>query len=220
MTHGRTFDLLLSSAAAALLVGAGASASGCDGCGTAQQARAPTVADVALAGPAVPAPNIAAGPGAESSEHVATNKPDPACRDCKAADAGPGQPPYHGKPEVVLDERTLGEIQTSIDENNDLLEKGIAILEKHAKTPESAHAELDRFLKDNAKELDRAHAKAAEIRARMKAVGYDHDIPNEIRPAFEARMGKIAERLERVRDVYKGRTEVLAAFGRLFPRPK
>lgn len=172
----------------------------------------------------VTAPRVAAPdrPGmaeaARSSEHIASNKPDPHCKDCVGPDASAAQP-YTGKPEIALDPKTLAEIQASLDANNALLEQGIEILEKHAKAPDKAQAALDKFLTDKKNDIAAAQAKAAEIRARIKVVGYDQDIPAELRADFEKRMGAISERLERVREAYKQRTDILAAFGRLFPRP-
>ena len=157
--------------------------------------------------------------GAESSGFVATNKPDPNCVSCSAPDAQ-NAPQFYGKPDLKLDAQTLAEVQASIDTNNTLIEAGIDILEKNAKTPEKALAELDAYLKTQASAIDTAHIKAAEIRARLRGAGYDQDIPAEVRPGFELRMGKIAERLERMREVYATRREVLVAFGKLFPRGK
>ncbi len=159
------------------------------------------------------------GPGAEPSGFVATNKPDPNCVGCTGPDAG-NVPQYFGKPDLKLDAQMLAEVQASIDTNNTLIEGGIDILEKNAKTPDKALPELEKYLKEHASAIDTAHSKAAEIRARLRGAGYDQDIPAEIRPAFEQRMGKIAERLERMREVYATRREVLGAFGKLFPRGK
>ena len=156
---------------------------------------------------------------AQSSEFVASNKPDPHCSDCAGKDASNG-PQYIGKPEVQLDEATLDEVKASIDVNSDLLEQGIEILERNAKTPDKAAAQLEKFLKDREPAIREAQSKAAEIKARLRAVGYDQDIPAEIRPGFEERMGKIAERLERIREAYATRLDVLQAFGKLFPRGK
>ncbi|MBM4345067.1 MAG: hypothetical protein FJ100_16985 [Deltaproteobacteria bacterium] len=175
----------------------------------------PDAAPAALA-PAPARPGLAEA--ARPSEHVASNKPDPHCKDCVGPDASVAQP-YTGKPEIALDPKTLAEVQASLDANNALLEQGIDILEKHAKAPDKAQAALDKFLADKKNDIAAAQATAAEIRARIKAVGYDQDIPAELRADFEKRMGAISERLERVREAYKQRTDILTAFGRLFPRP-
>ncbi len=190
----------------------------------------------AACGKSPPPPAVAAAPAAlpaaatatvaepvsaaQNSEHVASNKPDPNCKTCVSPDAGAAAPVYYGKPEIALDEKTLAEVQASIDTNSEFLEQGIDILEKNAKTPEKALAALEKFLSDKQAAIALAHQKAAEIRVRLKAVGYDQDIPAEIRPGFEARMGKISERLEAMRTAYAQRRDVLAAFGRLFPRAK
>ncbi len=178
-------------------------------------AKAPSDTAVAAA-PAPARPGIAEA--ARPTEHVASNKPDPHCKDCVGPDAT-AAPHYTGKPEIALDPKTLAEVQASLDANNALLEQGIEILEKYAKTPDKAQAALDKFLVDKKNDIAAAQGKAAEIRARIKAVGYDQDIPAELRADFEKRMGAISERLERVRDAYRQRTDILAAFGRLFPRP-
>ncbi|MBI5610589.1 MAG: hypothetical protein HY902_17065 [Deltaproteobacteria bacterium] len=186
-----------------------------------KSAPAPAAAPAAAATTDLPRGSTATqvGPGAEPSGYVATNKPDPKCVGCTGPDAG-SAPQYFGKPDLKLDAQTLAEVQASIDANNTLIEGGIDILEKNAKTPDKALAELEKYLKDHASAIDLAHIKAAEIRARLRGAGYDQDIPAEIRPAFEQRMGKIAERLERMREVYASRREVLGAFGKLFPRGK
>jgi hypothetical protein len=155
--------------------------------------------------------------GAQSSEFVASNKPEPGCRDCGRGDATNG-PKYVGNPEVKLDEAMLDEVKASIDQTSGLLEQGIEILERNAKSPDKAAAELEKFLQDHDAAIRESQSKAAEIKARLRAVGYDQDIPAEIRPGFEERMSKISERLERVREVYASRRDVLGAFGRLFPR--
>lgn len=182
-------------------------------------AAAPAPAPPALA---TAATATAAEPvnGTQNSEHIATNKADPNCKTCVSPDAGAAPPSYFGKPDMALDEKTLNEVQASIDANSEFLEQGIDILEKNAKTPDKALAVLEKYLADKQTAITTAQEKAAEIRARLKAVGYDQDIPAEIRPSFEARMGKISERLEQMRTVYAQRRDVLTAFGRLFPRPK
>lgn len=174
----------------------------------------PDASAVALPGAATA---VQSATGAQSSEFVASNKPEPGCRDCAGKDASNG-PQYVGNPEVKLDEAMLDEVKASIDQTSGLLEQGIEILERNAKTPDKAAAELEKFLQDHDPAIREAQSKAGEIKARLRAVGYDQDIPAEIRPGFEERMAKISERLERVREVYASRRDVLAAFGRLFPR--
>lgn len=190
------------------------------GCTRKPEPAAAGAAVDAAAAVGLPAASTAAqGSSAQSSEFVASNKADPHCSDCAGKDASNG-PQYVGKPEVKLDQATLDEVKASIDVNSDLLEQGIEILERNAKTPDKAAAQLEKFLKDRELAIREAQAKAAEIKARLRAVGYDQDIPAEIRPGFEERMGKIAERLERIREAYATRLDVLQAFGKLFPRGK
>lgn len=199
--------------AAALLAVAG-------GCTRKAEPGATGGSAAAAAAVGLPGPSTAAQvTAAQSSEFVASNKPDPHCSDCAGKDASNG-PQYVGKPEVKLDEATLDEVKASIDVNSELLEQGIEILERNAKTPDKAAAQLEKFLKDREPAIREAQSKAAEIKARLRAVGYDQDIPAEIRPGFEERMGKIAERLERIREAYATRLDVLQSFGKLFPRGK
>lgn len=180
-------------------------------------AATPPVAAVADAGKASPG---AIGPGnvtAQPSEQIAGNRPDPHCSDCQKGDTVQG-PRYHGKPDMVLDEKTLAEVTATIDATCAILEDGVAILELHAKTPEKATAAIDAYRKKSASAIARTFEKAREIKARLKSAGYDQDIPAEVRPHFDARMTKIQERLEAMRDVYKKHPAVLEAFGALFPR--
>lgn len=183
----------------------------------AEPAPAPGGADAAAVALAAAATAVQSNTAAQSSEFVASNKPEPGCRDCAGKDASNG-PQYVGNPQVKLDEATLDEVKASIDQTSGLLEQGIEILERNAKTPDKAAAELEKFLQDHDAAIRDSQSKAAEIKARLRAVGYDQDIPAEIRPGFEERMSKISERLERVREVYASRRDVLGAFGRLFPR--
>lgn len=200
------------------LAGIGAAIAVAPGCSRkAEVASSDQGADAGAAGLAAAATATQSSTGAQSSEFVASNKPEPGCRDCAGKDASNG-PQYVGRPEVKLDQAMLDEVQASINQTSGLLEQGIEILERNAKSPDKAAADLEKFLKDNDPIIRESQAKAAEIKARLRAVGYDQDIPAEIRPGFEERMAKISERLERVREVYASRRDVLAAFGRLFPR--
>ena len=202
--------------------GALLAAGACAGCSkSAPSPAAPVAAPAAaqpIAGVRGASTEASAPSSARSSEHIASNKPDPNCKDCTGPDAT-SAPRYVGKPEIALDPKTLSEVQASLDANNALLEQGIDILEKHVASPDQAKTALEKFLTDKRAEIDAAQTKAAEIRVRIKAVGYDQDIPAEIRPDFEKRMGAISERLEKVRDAYAARRDVLSTFGRLFPRP-
>jgi hypothetical protein len=151
----------------------------------------------------------------QRSEQVANNKPEPACQNCQK-DVTEGSV-YYGKPDMVLDERTLAEVADSIDATCGVLEAGLALLEKHQKTPDKAAAALQAWRTQHASDLKRTFDKALEIKARLKAAGYTQDIPAEVRPKFDDRMGKIHERLERMRDTYRQHRDVLEAFGAFFP---
>jgi tRNA G26 N,N-dimethylase Trm1 len=148
---------------------------------------------------------------------VATNKADPHCTDCQKGDAVSG-PLYYGKPDMPLDEKTLAEVTDSIDGTSSILEDGLAILEKHVKDPDKAVAELGAYRQKNVAAIKRTFDKALEIKARLKGSGYDQDIPAEVRPHFDERMGKIHARLELMRDTYRKHPAVLEGFGAFFPR--
>lgn len=183
-------------------------------CGKArQQAVAPAGLDAVER---VEKPQASAAP-AQPSEHIATNKPEPACHDCKRGDATNG-PLYYGKPDMPLDEKTLAEVSDSVDATCQILEDGLAILEKDVKEPEKATDHLGEYKKKHEQAMKSAFDKAREIKARLKAAGYDQDIPVEVRPHFDERMGKIHTRLEAMRDVYRKYPAVLEAFGQFFPR--
>ncbi len=154
---------------------------------------------------------------AQPSEHIASNKPEPGCKDCQKGDATNG-PLYYGKPDMPLDEKTLAEVSDSVDATCGILEDGLSILEKHVKSPDQATADLEGYRAKNAQKIKRTFEKAREIKARLKAAGYDQDIPAEVRPHFDERMTKIHTRLEAMRDVYRQHGTVLEAFGQFFPR--
>ena len=77
---------------------------------------------------------------------MAQGKPDPACKDCRKADASAG-PTYHGKPHMKLDELTLNDVRKTVDQTCSLLEQGVDILEAHVKRPEKAAPALKLFQK-------------------------------------------------------------------------
>ncbi|MSP92217.1 MAG: hypothetical protein EXR79_10515 [Myxococcales bacterium] len=167
-----------------------------------------------------PAPSVKATvPAAplQPSEYVATNKPDPNCPSCRRGDVVSG-PTYHGKPDMPLDTKTLDDVRITLDETTEILEQGVAILEKRAKSPDKALADLEAYRRHDAARIERAFAKAREVKARLRAAGYDQDIPAEVRPYAEEKMRKVLERLDAVRDIYRGRPAVLESFGALFPR--
>lgn len=154
-----------------------------------------------------------------SSEYIARGKPDPKCRDCKNADASSG-PALFDKPGMKLDPKTISDAKATIDATCELLENGVDILEANVKRPERAAQALQAYQTTSKQKIERIFHRADEVRARLRAAGYEHDIPDEIRPGFEKRMGAIQVRLEKMRDVYRAHPAVLEAFGALFPRAK
>ena len=159
------------------------------------------------------------GPGnltAQPSEFVATNKADPNCKDCVQGDAT-GSPQYFGKPAAPLDRETAADTMRTVDATCDILEAGVTILEKHVKEPQKAAAALQAYRKAQGSELTRVLDDARKVKAQLQAAGYAQDIPAEVRPHFEERMGKIQERLEAMRTVYRSHQDALEAFGALFP---
>lgn len=153
-----------------------------------------------------------------ASEHVATGKAQPAADRPKGED--PNQAVYHGKPQMQLDSKTLADVRSTIEQTCQLLEEGVDLLEKYAKTPEKAAKAIDKYREKNANRIQSVFKAAADVRARLRSVGYDQDIPNEVRPAFEKRMGAIQSRLETMRSTYRKHRNVLETFGQLFPRTR
>ena len=146
------------------------------------------------------------------SEHIASGAP------VKAKPKG--DQAFHGKPQMELDSKTLADVRSTIEQTCQLLEEGVELLEKHAKTPEKAAKALNKYREKNASRIQQVFKAAADVRARLRSVGYDQDIPAEVRPEFEKRMGAIQERLEKMRHTYKKHRDVLEAFGALFPRTR
>lgn len=178
-------------------------------------ATAPPMAQPAPSPTAVgPAPD---NPVSQPSEFVARGKPDPNCHDCKSADASSG-PALFGKPGMKLDEKTIADAKLTVEQTCSLLEKGVQILEANVKQPERAGKALKDHQEVSKQEIERIFHRADEIRSRLRAAGYEQDIPAEIRPLFEKRMGAIQKRLEAMREVYRDHPAVLEAFGALFPR--
>ncbi|MCB9738866.1 MAG: hypothetical protein H6747_06330 [Deltaproteobacteria bacterium] len=155
---------------------------------------------------------------AASSETIARGEPVPAGDQQHDRDAGPSQPVYHGNPDMKLDEQTLTEVTKTIHATSDLLEAGVKILEDHVDRPEKAADALRRYLQKHRNEVDATFHKAAEIRARLAAAGYDQDIPHELQETFSERMEAVQKRLEKMRDVYRDHIDALEAFGGFFPR--
>lgn len=169
-----------------------------------------------------PMPDVAPpGPGqhvvAASSESIARGEPVPAGDEQRDRDAG-AEPVYHGKPDMALDEQTLADVTKTIHATSDLLEAGVKILEDHVDRPEKAAGALRSYLQKHRNEVDATFHKAAEIRSRIAAAGYDQDIPAEVQGVFQQRMEAVQKRLEKMRDVYRDHVEALEAFGGFFPR--
>jgi len=153
---------------------------------------------------------------AQPSEFVATNTANPHCTDCQHGDTTAG-PVYYGKPGAALDADTIAAARRTVDATCDVLEAGVALLEKHAKEPDKAAAALDDYRKKHLTEIGKVFEQARLIKAQLRAAGYAQDIPVEIRPHFEERMTKIQERLETMRATYRKYPDVLESFGALFP---
>lgn len=151
-----------------------------------------------------------------ASEHIAAGKAEPA--KTRESAANPSGAVYHGNPEMQLDSKTLADVRSTVEQTCQLLEEGVDLLEKNAKTPEKAAAAINAYRKKNAARIQQVFKAAADVKARLRSVGYDQDIPAEVRPAFEKRMGAIQERLEAMRTTYRKHRDVLEAFGQLFPR--
>ncbi len=151
------------------------------------------------------------------SEHVASGKPIAPPEKYRSVDAKSGGV-YYGNPQMQLDSKTLQDVKNTIEQTCALLEEGVDLLETYAKTPEKAAKALDKYRDKNADRIQRVFKSASDIKARLRSAGYDQDIPAEVRPDFEKRMGAIQERLEKMRTTYREHTDVLEAFGRLFPR--
>lgn len=194
------------------------------GCGKAKNAPAASPATPSVAPPPKVAPtpmpkNIKTVEGnvtSTPSEHVATGQPEPP----RVAENGKPANLYHGKPEMELDSKTLADVRSTIEQTCQLLEEGVDVLEKHAKRPEKAAKALEAYQKKNAARIEAVFRSAADVRARLRSVGYDQDIPQQVRPEFEKRMGAIQERLEKMRGIYRKHRDVLEAFGKLFPRAR
>ncbi len=154
---------------------------------------------------------------AQRSEFVAAGTPTPPCRDCDKSDGG-ASPQYHGKPHMKLDDKTLADVRATVDATCALLEEGVTILEKNVKSPNEATVALKAYQEKNSAKIKAVFHRADEVRNRLRGAGYDQDIPAEVQPEFNKRMGAIQVRLEKMRTVYAQHSAVLEAFGALFPR--
>ncbi len=193
-----------------LIVAAGVATS----CGKPRQQPAP-VQPVATAPAAVP-PKVNTNSQAHASEFVATNKADPQCQDCQHGDTKDSPKPNSAQ--EPLNEKTLAEVTKIIDDTCQILEDGVDLLEKNAKTPANAKDAIDAYRKKNAQVIASTFEKVREVKAQLIAMGYDQDIPEQVRPRFDDRMAKIQQRLEVMRETYMKYPAALETFGALFPR--
>lgn len=188
----------------------------------AQQARIAAAA-AAESQPAEPTPSPPVKPTegnvtSTSSEHIATGAPQEPAAKYRSADALSSAPVYFGNPDMKLDEHTLNDVRKVLDETCGLLAEGVELLEKYRKEPEKAAKALRDHHAKQVTRIERVFRRAADVKARLKAAGYDQDIPAEVRPAVDACMTPLFARLETVRSVYVGHNDVLQEFGKLFPR--
>ena len=168
--------------------------------------------------PTVALPEAATGEAsnlmAEPSEHIATNQADPDCPDCVKPDASVVA--YPTRPSKI-DEGLLRDLRVTVDATNSVLEDGVAILEKHQKEPAAALAALEAYKKEHAARMTELDQKTRDLAVKLKAVGYESDMPPEIKPEYEGRMSKIMERLNAVRGAYAHERPVLTSFGAFIP---
>ncbi len=172
--------------------------------------------------PPAPPPNpapVAAAPAApgvtvSATEQHGSQVPAP---EAPEVDGGPRQP-YHGHPQMALDEAALADVRKAIAATSDLLEQGVSILEAHKAKPEKAADALRSWLDKHRAHVDEIFRSAQEVRIRLAAAGYDQDIPAEVRTEFETRMSAVQKRLELMRAVYRDHVDALEAFGGFFPR--
>lgn len=145
---------------------------------------------------------------ATASEFVASNNADPNCPDCRRPDATSHKPP--SKP---LDPVFRDDLKLTIGLNAQVLEDGVAILESHVKDPASAQPALLAYREKHKAHLAELATKTRDMATRLKALGFEADIPDEVKGEYEDRMAKVLARLELVRAVYFKHPAVLEAFG-------
>ncbi len=158
--------------------------------------------------PAAPT-NSAGNVTAQPSESIATNTADPNCPDCKNPDAS-GERDVNLKP---LDPVFRDDLKLTISLTCQVLEDGVTILEMHAKDPASAQSALLAYREKNKAHMAELAIKTRDMAVRLKALGFEADIPQEVKEEYEARMAKVLGRLEAVRANYAKHPEVLEAFG-------
>ncbi len=167
---------------------------------------APATAPAAL--PAAPT-NSTGNVTAQASESIATNTADPNCPDCKHPDAG-SERDILLKP---LDPVFRDDLKLTISLTCQVLEDGVTILEQHVKDPPSAQSALLAYREKNKAHMAELAVKTHDMAVRLKGLGFDADIPQEVKGEYEERMGKVLGRLEAVRANYAKHPEVLEAFG-------
>ncbi len=196
-----------------LMLGLLASACGKSAGSTSAAPRAePAPATALPLAPTASAGNVTAQP----SEFIATNTADPNCPDCRRPDAS------NGRDVVVkpLDPAFRDDLQLTITLTCQLLEDGVAILESHAKEPASAEAALVAYREKHKAHLAELAVKTRDMAVRLKALGFESDIPDEVKKDYEERMGKALTRLEAIRAVYAKQPAVLEAFGPFIRSPE
>ncbi len=169
---------------------------------------APVAATAAGAPPAV-AGAAAGNVTAQASESIATNTADPTCPTCQRADAS-------NSSDVVLkplDPVFRDDLKLTIGLTCQLLEDGVAILEGHVKDPASAQAALMAYREKNKTHMAELTIKTRDMAVRLKELGFEADIPEEVKADYEDRMSKALARLEAVRMIYAKHPSVLEAFG-------
>jgi hypothetical protein len=146
---------------------------------------------------------------ATASEFVANNAADPNCPDCQHPDATS----HKAAPSTPLDPVFRDDLKLTIGLNAQVLEDGVAILEKNAKEPAAAEAALLAYREKHKVHLAELATKTRDMATRLKALGFEADIPDEVKVEYEARMAKVLARLEVVRAAYAKHPAVLEAFG-------
>ncbi len=170
---------------------------------TAPQSPSPGTAVAAAAA------NAAGNVTAQPSESIATNAADPNCPDCQRPDVTSTKDVTI----VPLDPVFRDDLKLTISKTCQVLEDGVAILETHAKQPETAQAALEAYREKNKTVMAELATKTQDMTVRLKALGYESDIPEEVKQDYEERMSKVLARLEVVRAVYAKHPKVLETFG-------
>ena len=180
------------------------------GCGkSASSSSAAPTAPLAAAQQLPNAGAVAGNVTAQPSESIATNAADPNCPDCQRPDASSTRD-VHATP---LDPAFRDDLKLTIGLTCQVLEDGVGILEGHVKEPARAQAALLAYREKNKAHMDELANKTKDMAVRLKALGYEADIPEEVKADYEERMGKVLARLEAVRAVYVKFPQVLETFG-------